>query len=291
MRSMTDWVRIIIVWILSGWVEVEQKMVGKGRRMAGKVMGLVVKVRDWLKVKTWGRVVNVWRYAQEVREDRQTRLWGGWKATTWNWLVWGDRQGIGHTLTLAIREGDESRRKVWVQAEAIAEIEKLHGYRWGTDKETGKARGWSRLISEMHRLAAWKWLNRGVRGVENRKEAWMHTSLTNGDNAPNGEEIIMEYGVNEPMSMEDLRAITERFRSGRLVVPRGQGKTAADRMHRELMEKQGYQIIEVPGVGWKAVKDGGEKREDGGDCGDYQREILEVRDGRGNVVKRYPRLD
>jgi len=47
----------------------------------------------------------------------------------------------------------------------------------------------------------------------------------------------------------------------------------------------------VPGVGWKAVKDGGEKREDGGDCGDYQREILEVRDGRGNVVKRYPRLD
>lgn len=96
--------------------------------------------------------------------------------------------------------------------------------------------------------------------------------------------VIYEEEVNEPMTAADCQRMVEELRDrrqrglyvesteglrawgnviksrgqqipkGTMQVPRGQGKTAADRMTRKLMEEEGYEVEDVPGVGWKATK-------------------------------------
>lgn len=269
MRSMIDWLRFI-------------------------VCVTVRIVKDLWRKLVMDRVLNVRRFVQEVREDREKYeiVSKGWRSSTLNWLLYGERQGMGKLLTVAIREGDESKARILVEAERFREAERFHGYRWGTvEKKDSRgrirheAKGWQRVKSGTLKIVAGRWLNKGTRGVENKKEAWLHTppdgydselredvqsvaeamkdrldqvhaaemsNLLKGEvlNIPEKEFVTAE-DIHE--RFEKLRAIGRRSGNLSMVVARGHGKTAADKLERELLEADGYIIEDVPGVGWKVV--------------------------------------
>lgn len=226
------------------------------------VIGWLIRIAIWMKDGV--------EYLLDERKDRQR-----YGKPLRFWMVW---RKLGREMTVAIREGAEKERN------------RKRG-RERNRKERG--RGWVRGV---------QWIDKGVRGAEDRREMWLHDGR--GDrveekvddrrkrsedwNADGREQVaeervgidwgmekpeivIMSTGLNAVLTDEDIaeadrrlaesKTYVKEFMEGygkdkgrRITVARGHGKTEADRRDRELMELQGYQIVDIPGVGWKAIE-------------------------------------
>jgi hypothetical protein len=164
------------------------------------------------------KVANIYFYIREEKEDRA--FWNSRGLISGR--VWDD---VGRKLNAAIREGAYETKREVEQAtnavgEVLAEVDEAEQMmrsagvvivdaREGKPGEGGRigggrtriSNGKEKLKSGMLKLKAWKWMSKGVRGAEHRREAWLHRSKEEID----GEVMLIraENGVWDGMSERD----------------------------------------------------------------------------------------